>query len=446
MCGAPAQPLIALPLPRAILRLAWPAMASMLLVNVFNLVDAFWVGRLGTDALGGMTASAFLVWCFHSVGLLVANGVSALVARRVGAGQPAEAGVAGGQGLLLALGLAAVVTTVGLAAQGPVLQAMGVSPAVRAAGVAYLTPILYGFGAVTLWFALEAHYRGSGDTRTPMLVLGGALALNALLDPLLIFGLGPLPALGIAGAGWATAASHLASVAAALRLLRGRDIRPRLRPPDGAVLWAMIRVGTPVALTALLFSVIYLLLTPIIARYGSAAVAAVGLCHRVEGLVYFTCVGFAAAATTLVGQHLGAQNPSLAERAAWWATGACAAVLVLPIVAFVAAAPGIISLFSGDPAVAGYGVSYLRVVAPFDLFMSLELTLEGAFIGAGWSLPPMLVGVPLTAARVPAAHLLSARWGLGAEGVWWAIGLSTLGKGLLTAWWFRRGGWKAVRL
>ena len=439
-------PLTDVPLGRAIFRLAWPAMASMMLVNVFNLVDAFWVGRLGTDALGGMTASAFLVWCVHSAAQLVEVGVGAVVARRVGQRDLAAAGTVSGHGLLLALALALVVMVGVLPTMDAMLSAMGLSPAALQAAKDYLRPILYCFPVVTLWFAAEATFRGSGDTRTPMLVLAAALTLNAALDPVLIFGLGPFPRLGIAGAAWATVLAHGCGFVALLALLRRRTVRPRLARLEPRVLLLLARVGAPIAITGLLFSVIYIFLTPIIASFGDAPVAAMGVGHRVEGLAFFTCLGFSAAASTLVGQHLGAGNPTQAARAAWATTGICAGLIAILAVGFYLAAPQIFTVFSSDGEVVAEGTGYLRIIALCEVGLVLEIVLEGAFAGAGNSLPPMIIGVPLTAARIPAALVLSGRLGLGVRGVWWAISLSTALKGAVTAAWFRLGRWKETEV
>jgi putative MATE family efflux protein len=440
--------LVELPLSRAIFELAWPAMTATMLVNVFNLVDVFWVGRLGTAALGGMTASAFLVWCLHAVAQLVGTGVNAVVARRVGEGDVVRAGIAGGQGLVLALAVAALTMGLTLPVAGRVLGALALGPGVRVAAGDYLGPILYGFPAITCWYAVEATFRGSGDTRTPMIVLGATLALNAALDPLLIFGWGPVPRLGIAGAAWATVVSHALGVVAGLGLLRRSAVRPRLGSPAlrPDLLWTLARVGSPVAVSSFLFSVIYIVLTRIIAGFGGPALAAVGVGHRVEGLVYFTCLGFAAAAGTLVGQHLGARQPRQAERAAWLSTGYAAAVCLVLAVLFFVLAPWIFALFSSDPHVIQEGTIYLRIVAVFEVGTAFELVLEGSFAGAGNALPPMLVCVPLTALRIPLAHVLAHRIRMGAPGIWWAISASTGLKGMVMAAWFRRGRWKAARV
>lgn len=434
-------------LPRAIFKLAWPAMTSMMLVNVFNLVDAFWVGRLGTAALGGMTASAFLVWCLFSVSQVLEYGVNAVVARRVGQQRPREAGLVSGHGLVLALVLAVAVAAGVLPFQQQLFAALGIAPAVLQASVDYMTPILWGFPTISLWFAVEATFRGSGDTRTPMVVLAASLGFNAVLDPVLIFGAGPIPGMGIAGAAWATIISHALADVALLWLLMKRPVRPHLGGGFNAdVIRSIIRVGAPIAITSLLFSVIYLFLTPIIAAYGSAPVAAVGVGHRVEGLVFFTCMGFSAAASTLVGQHLGAKNPELAEKAAWMTTTVCAATVAAQAALFYLAAPQIFAVFTDDPEVISHGTDYLRVIALFEVGLVGELVLEGAFSGAGNSMPPMIIGVPLTALRIPLAFLLAHRLDLGVRGVWWAIGSTTLLKGLATGFWFRLGRWKKMEL
>jgi len=420
----------------------------MMLVNVFQLVDAFWVGKLGTDALGGMTASAFLVWCFHSGGQLVGTGVNALVARRVGEQSAELARQAGAHGLILALFAAALVMALGLPLQDPVLRSLGLPDGVVQAGVAYLTPILYGFPWITLWYGVDAIFRGSGDTRSPMLILGISLLFNAVLDPIFIFGAGPVPAMGIAGAGWATILAHAMGVCIGLWWLRRRDVRPSLEGErlDPRTFAALLRIGTPIGVTTLLFSLIYLALTPIIASMGSSAVAAIGVGHRLEGVTYFSCMGFSTAAATLVGQYLGAGKPGQAARAAWTTTGLSSGLLAFIALIFVLFAPQLMSLFSSDPEVIAQGALYLRIVAVFDVAMAPELVLEGAFSGAGNSMPPMLVGVPLTAARIPMAHFFARNLGWGAAGIWISIGGSTLLKGLAMVAWFSTGSWKRVKV
>ena len=439
--------LLALPLRSAVLRLAWPTMLSLMAVNLFNLVDAYWVGKLGSAALGGMTASAFLVWCAHSAAMLVGSGVVSAVARRIGAGRPELAAQVGRYGVLLALLVAFAVATVGLAFQPAVFAAMGLSAAAQGAASAYVVPIFWGMPAITLWYAIEAIFRGSGNTRTPMWILAGSLMLNAGLDPILIFGVGPFRGFGIAGAGWATVLAHALGVGGGWFFLARTALWPgqvrggqRLRL-DFQLLREIVSVGAPVAANAIFFALVYLLLTRLIAPYGNAAVAGLGVGHRIEGLGYYVCLGFSGAAATLVGQSLGAGRPVHAQRAAWLATRLAVLVVgVLSLVTFVAASP-LVGIFSGDPQVVAAGAAYSRTIALLEIGMALEVVLEGAFAGAGNALPPLLIGVPLTGLRIPVAYWLAEVMGLGLAGIWWTISLSTGLKGLLIALWFRRGRW-----
>ncbi|MCK5798981.1 MAG: MATE family efflux transporter, partial [Deltaproteobacteria bacterium] len=400
--------LLKLPLSHAIVRLAWPTIASLMVVNLFNLIDTYWVGLLGTQALGGMTAAAFLVWCVHSVGILVGTGVNALVARRVGEGRLGDAGVAGGHGLILAGGLAFLAMLAGLMLQGTLFRALHLEAAVQGLAVAYLTPMLLGMPAIIGWYAIEAIFRGSGDTFTPMWIISLSLGLNMVLDPLLIFGVGPFPALGIAGAAWATIFAHVLAIVGCAWKLRSGPLRPRLFSRGRsrlrlAIFGRLLRVGSPVAVSGFLFSMIYLFLTRLIADFGSPAVAAVGIGHRIEGVGYYICVGFAAAAATLVGLNLGAGEPARAERAAWRATVYATAVVgLISLLTYFLAAP-IMAVFAQDPLVVAAGDHYLKIIALLEAGMALEVVLEGAFAGAGNSLPPMLVSVPLTVLRIPVA-------------------------------------------
>ena len=212
------------------------------------------------------------------------------------------------------------------------------------------------------------------------------------------------------------------------------------------VLGNLVRVGAPIAASAFLFSLIYIFLTRVIADFGSPAVAALGIGHRVEGLGYYICVGFAASASTLVGQHLGAGQAKEAAQAARLATTyALVVVTAICVATFIFAAP-IMGLFADDPLVIAEGKSYLRIIAALGFGMAFEVVLEGAFAGAGNSLPPMLISVPLMVLRVPLAFYLVRSLGYGIDAVWWVISATTLLKGLLITGWFARGRWKRTKL
>jgi putative MATE family efflux protein len=262
-----------------------------------------------------------------------------------------------------------------------------------------------------------------------------AAAVNLIVDPLLIFGPGPLPALGVTGAALATVASWLVASVQGWILIRRLGIRPRviafLRPPL-AETWQALKVGLPLGLEGALFSLIYILLTRVITGFGTPAVAALGVGHKLEVLNYFVCAGMGAAATTLVGQNLGAGKTRRAVRSAWRAlfltclpVGAVTVFLVVfPEVA--------IGVFSNDAEVIAAGVTYVLLVGMTQLFMAAEVVMLGAFAGVQWTAWPASIVVFFTAVRVPLAMWLVAK-GWGVEAVWVAIASTTVIKGLLLA-------------
>ena len=441
---------LTMPIPRAIRHLAIPAILSLLFIMLFNVVDAWWVGKLGADGLAGVSAASFIFWALESLSTIASTGVNALVARQVGAGQMSRIKYTAGRGVLLAvlLGLFFGGLTIGLMPH--LMTFMGLQGAVRLAAQHYLTIICAGLFILFASLSAEAVFRGIGDTRTPLKITSAALLLNALLDPFFIFGIGPFPRLEAAGAALATVLAHVITLALFFFILKRRGIPlairwPLFRPPSRRILTRILHIGSPIALSGLMFSITYVFLTRIITRFGPEPLAAIGLGHRIEGLAYFTSVGFSVAASTLVGQNVGAEDFRRAEKSAWMSLRYAAAVVLAFSILFLTAAEPLIRFFIDHPAVIREGATYLRIIAIFEVFLAFELVLEGAFSGAGHSLPPMLVSVPLTWLRIPLAAWLAGPVGLASSGIWWAISLTTAVKGVTIGLWFKQGTWKRRR-
>ncbi|RPI00025.1 MAG: MATE family efflux transporter, partial [Calditrichaeota bacterium] len=271
--------------------------------------------------------------------------------------------------------------------------------------------------------------------------------LNMILDPLFIFGIGPFPRMEAAGAALATVIAHVFVLVAAIIAIQGRAVHIRFRRQDGRIvdfpmMWRIFKIGAPLAISGLLFSLSYMMLTKIISTFGTGAIAALGLGHRIEGISYNVAVGFSLAAATLVGQNLGAGKPERAEKAVWSTILYVSIFLFVVSLFFYFCGGLVIGFFIKDPQVIQEGVHYLKIIAVFEIFLGFEIVFEGAFSGAGNTIPPMLISVPLTWARIPLALLLAGRWGWGSSGIWWAISLTTGLKGIAMALWFRRGRWK----
>lgn len=440
---SPALDLISGPITPTILRLAWPVVTSTFLETVFNVVNAFWMGHYSAAAMASVISSGFIIWLCFSLFSVVATGTNAMMARFIGAGDRSMAARVAGQALLFGLSFSVAIAAIGISIRPLIFRLMGTAPDVTAHGHTYLLILFAAAPLFCVSDVLAAMFRASGDTKTPLIVYGCATALNMALDPLLIFGYGPFPRLGVAGAGLAMLSFGLLSLPLMLYFLRRRPVPFRLTWRfDPGLIWRIARIGIPASVSGILFSVVYVFLTRITSSFGTEALAALGIGNRIESINYMTSFGFEAATATMVGQNLGAGAPERAERSAWRAaqiitviTGAFAAAMLLW-------SHQIAGWFTPDPLVVPLAASYARIIALSQVFMGLEIVLSGGFSGAGDTIPPMLVSVPLSIMRLPVALVLSRGFGLGADSVWWAISSTSIVKGAVMAIWFRSGRWK----
>lgn len=413
----------------------------------FHLTDSFFVGRLGPEALAALGGSAFGWWVIVLACDLAAVGAHARVARHEGGGRRDRIGATLAQGALVGLAVAASLILV-YPLRGLYFDLLGFAPgsSEHALGSEYLGASLLGASTLALYAVIAAAFRGLGQTRTALAITAVALVVNAALDPILIWGLGPIPALGVAGAAWATSIANAVGAVFAIALLRARGVRVPARRPERRELFAIVRVGAPVTASGVGFALCYVILGRVITGFGSEQMGALGVGHRLEGLAFLVCLAFGVGASTMVGQHLGRRDVERARESAGAAARTCTLAMVpLTIVLFALARP-LFGLFTDDPVTIDAGVLYLRIQATVLVFMALEEVYLGAFAGAGDTLGASIIAFGLTAARIPAAWWLAYEAGLGVAGVWIAIASSTAIKGaVLWAWW-RRGRWQHAAL
>ena len=432
------------PLRPVILRLAAPAVAMMACHFCFNLIDSIWVGRLiGPAALAAVSTAGFYVWVLLSLGEMVEVGLIAVAARRHGEGDPERAAraAAGAVGYALIVGTA--VSLIGLAITDWLFRMMTVPPEVARLGHAYLSTWLLGGPLVFGFFAVEATFRASGDTRTPFFILAASVLLSIGLDPLLIAGVGPFPRLGVEGAATASVMVRGGGFLIGLALAVRRGLI-RVSAPDWRVIPTIVRVGAPLSLAGVLLSVIYMWLTRFTSRFGTPALAALGVGHKVEGLGFIAISGFALSASALVGQNLGAGRDDRARQAVRLTVGYCLTATAVTAAAFLTVPRLLVGLFTSDPGVIADGALYLRVIAFAQIGQTFELILEGALAGAGYTFWPQVTSTTLTALRVP----LSAWWsqGLGLLGIWLALSLTAIARGVAMTIFWVRGGWRGTRV
>ncbi len=432
--------LVADPLPRTIARVALPAVASSLLMTLFFSVDTFWIGtHVGATGLAAASTAVFWIWLLVSIAEMVSVGLTAVASRRHGEGRGAEAARHAGDALVLALVLGTICGIAGLALLPHLFAVMHTPPEVTALGLRYLGTYFLGAPLIFGFFAVDAAFRAAGDTRTSFLLLSASVAVTLVLDPVLIVGWGPVPALGVSGAAIATICTRAVAFGLGLLIVGRRGVL-KVGRPDWRTLATIARIGLPTAVTGVVFSLIYVLVTRTATQFGTPALAALGIGHRVESWLFMIGVGFGAATAAIVGQNLGAGRTDRAERAGWISVGFCTLFGVAACVVELLVPERFASIFTHDPAVIAEAAQYLRIAAISQLGICAEIVLEGALGGAGYTMVPMLTSTVITASRIPVAAWAAAHYGT--SGLWWTISLTALARavGMMVIW--RSGRWK----
>ena len=443
--------LTAMPLGRAVLLIAVPMILEMIAESIFAVVDIFWVSKLGADAIAavGLTESLMTIVYAGAMGLSI--GVGAVVARRTGAKDPTGASRAAVQAVVIGIGVSIFVGLAGAIAGPHLLALMGASPAVQAIGAGYTRTIFAGSASVILLFLVNAAFRGAGDAALTMRTLWLANGINMVLGPVFIFGLGPVPRLGVTGAAVATTIGRGVGVLYQLnnlRVGRGRLSVPRseLRL-DMETLRTILRIARSGMLQMFIGMTSWVGLVRILSTFGSAALAGYTVAVRVVLFALLPAFGLGNAAATLVGQNLGAGNPARAEQAVWRAAfynfiflGAVGLVLFI-------AGYGIVHLFTSEPEVVAAGGRCLRIVAIGFPLYAYGMVVSQAFNGAGDTRTPTWINFGcFWLGEIPAAFLLARVLDVGPTGVYASITLAFSAIALVSVTLFRRGRWKLVKV
>jgi putative MATE family efflux protein len=420
----------------------------MVMESVFALVDVIFVSRLGVDAVAAVGLTEGLLSVLYAVAMGLGMGTTALVSRRVGEGDPRGAADAAVQAILLAAGLSVAIAVPGVVFAGDLLRLMGGSPEVVAGGRGYIAVILGGNATIVLIFVINAVFRGAGDAAAAMKALWLANAINIVLDPCLIFGLGPFPELGLTGAAIATTIGRGTGVAYQVWLLsRGRG-RVRVHPArdqlrfQPTVMWSLVRVSLGGIGQFLISTASWVVLVRLVGGFGSAAVAGYTVAVRLAIFALLPSWGLANAAATLVGQNLGAGRVDRARRSAWRTSWANAAFLGALGLVFVVWARPLVRLLSDEPAILDHAVSCLRIFAYGYPFYAMGMVMVQALNGAGDTVTPTRINLfCYWLFQLPLAWLLSTRTSLGVDGVFWAVPVAEAAMTVTAMVAFRRGRW-----
>jgi len=405
------------------------------------------VGRLGADAVAAVGLTESLLTVVYSIALGLSMATTALVARRIGEKDPEDAARTAVQAIVLGVAVSVPFAVVGILGAREVLALMGAPSSVIEAGSGYAAWMLGGSVSILLLFLVNAVFRGAGDATVAMRSLWLANGINIVLDPCLIFGLGPFPELGVAGAGLATVIGRSVGVAYQLRALgrSGRHLRVGRRHIvfDGALALRLLRLSLGGTGQFLIGTASWLGLVRILTPFGAVALAGYTIALRVVVVALLPAWGLSNAVATLVGQNLGARKPERAERSVWIAGLYNMAFLLGVMALFLWKAEPIVALFSADPEVQRMGALCLRVVSYGYAFYAWGMVLVQAFNGAGDTVTPTWINLfCYWLLQIPVALVLARGLGYGPLGVFLAITVAESVIAVVGLVAFRRGAWK----
>jgi putative MATE family efflux protein len=432
---------------RAILLLAIPMVLEMVLESLFAVVDVFWVGRVGANAVATVGLTESLMLLIFAIGMGLSLSTTAMVARRIGEKDPEDAAVAGVQAIIIGLAISVLLGIPALIFAPNLLHLMGASPEIVATGSGYARIALGGSGVVLLLFLNNAIFRGAGDAAIAMRLLWVSNIINLILDPCLIFGWGPFPKLGVTGAALATFTGRGIGVLYQFyRLRKGteriRVLRRQIRVNLDVIL-RLLRVSLTGIFQFMIAQTSWIGLVRIVSTFGAAALAGYTIAIRIVIFAILPSWGLSNAAATLVGQNLGAKQPERAETSVW-RTGVYNMIFLGCVgIVFVLFAPQIVHIFTRDPAVVPLAVSALRIVSTGNIGYAYAMVMLQAFNGAGDTVTPTIVNFfGFWVFEIPLAYWLAIHQGMRSNGVFWSIVIAECSIAVASIILFKQGRWK----
>ena len=436
---------------KAIFYLSVPMILEMVMESLFAVVDIFFVGKLGVHAVATVGLTESVLTIIYSIAIGLSMAATAIVARRIGEKKPREASAAAFQAILVCSIFAVAVAVIGVVYAKPMLALMGGEKEVIESGYRYTQIIFGGNVCVMLLFLINGIFRGAGNAAVAMRTLWLANAINIVLDPIFIFGLGPIPAMGLEGAAWATTTGRGIGVVYQFYILfNGKSIIK--------FYWDSLKMNWKTVLTIvkvasggmgqfLIESASWIFLMRIISESGSVALAGYTIAVRLIIFALLPAFGLSNAAATLVGQNLGALQPARAEKSVWLAAHLTAIFLGFCAIIFIAGAGFFIGIFNQEEGVVAVGTMGLTIICLGYVFFGYGMVMSQSLNGAGDTKTPTIINLGiLWGFQIPFAYLLAKTFGMGATGVFIAIAVSHSLHAVVSTWVFTRGKWKLVQV
>lgn len=431
------------PILKRLVALAWPLFTGNILSTFYNLADMYWVSWVGTDAVAAVAVTFPTVWLTFSLGMGVTIAGTAFVAQYFGSGRREDAAHMAGQVLLSAALVATLLAALGIALRVPIARLMGAQGEVLNLAATYLWITFLGLPLRYIYFAYRSISQGAGDSRTPRNLLLFTVVLNVVLDPVLILGWFGLPAMGVAGAAWATLVADVTGAFLSLfYLANGRLSGMRVRlshfKPHGMLLKRILRVGAPASLDMGARGLSSVVVAGIVSHFGAVEAASYGIVNRIMSITWTSSGAMEQAVASGVGQNVGAGKWARAERITWSGTCVIFAFLsVVGVLLFVYAEP-IVRIFRVEENVITTSVRFLRLHVLSYGFLGARDVIQGGFRGAGRTFPPAAITfLSLWVTQIPLALLLSHTLGFGADGYWIVLFTTNIVFALAVAVWYR---------
>ena len=420
--------------------LALPIMATSLIQMAYNLIDMLWIGRIGSAAVAAIGAAGMYMWLSNGLATLAKVGGQVKVAHALGAKREEEAAEYAQSALQLSLIFGIGFGLISVVAETPMISFFKLnSAAVIADAEIYLQITCGGVVFSFLNQVFTGVLTAMGNSRVTFVATTIGLVFNIVLDPALIFGLGPLPAMGVVGAALATVFSQVIVTAIFVVIAYKDHVVLRkihlLKSFHKESMAQIIRIGFPIGVQSMFFTAISMIIARMVAGFGDAAVAVQKVGSQIESISWMTAEGFGAAVSAFMAQNLGAGSKERIIKGYRVAIGLEIVWGILCTVLLIVFPDYIFKIFITEKEILPMGVDYLKILGVAQFFMCIELTTAGAFTGLGKTIPPSITSIVLSAVRIPIASVLVAG-GMGLNGIWWSITISCILKGIVMFVWF----------
>lgn len=433
---------------RNLLNLAVPIIMANILQSAYQLIDTFWLGRLGAHAVAAVSLSFPVFFLILSVGAGITIATTVMVSQSRGSGNQFQVNYSSSQSILIIFLIAITLSVVGYYTARPLMTLVGAGPEILEDSIRYFQVSSLGFVFLFMFFTFQSLMRGIGNVWLPMFIVLFTVFLNLVLDPLFIFGYGPIPAYGVSGAAWASVITQCLSAVIGLWILfrgkRGIHINLRDMKPDLVYIRRLFKIGLPASMDQSTRAAGLTVMVMLVTSFGSEVVAAYGVGARILSFVIIPALGLSIATTTLVGQNVGAGKIQRAEKTGNLSSKiAFFGLTTVGLLLFLFAHQILAFFVPNDPDVIRDGAKFIRIMAPSFGLMGVQQSMTGVFNGAGFTLASMLISIlNLWILRFPLAYILSNNTSLGFEGIYWAFPISNLLAAASAYIYYRSGQWK----